>query len=132
MKKLSLFSLIWLFLVLVGCAPFVFLAAGAGAGVVGVKFLEGQVVAVYQASFIDTWDATERVLLAMQIQSLTKKHDQTSGKFEGTLADTRSVAIYLSYKNSQETEVRIRVTTFGDEKTSLDIHEKIRKELFGG
>ena len=89
-------------------------------------------VAIYQASFIDTWDAVERAFSTIPTQSLNKKHDETAGKFEGTLADARSVVVTLFYKNSQETEVRIRVTAFGDEKASLEIHEKIRKELFGG
>lgn len=130
MKKLSRFLPVCFLLMLSSCVPLIL--AAAGAGVIGYKYYEGQVVAVYQAPFIDTWDATERVLISMQTQSLTQKHDETAGKFEGTLADARLVTVTLFYKNSQETEVRIRVTAFGDEKASREIHEKIRKELFGG
>jgi hypothetical protein len=134
MKKLNHFLLACFLLTLSNCVPLILVAAGAGAGagVIGSKFYGGQVVAVYQASFIDTWDAVERTFATIPTQSLNKKHDETAGKFEGILADARPVTVTLYYKNAQETEVRIRVTAFGDEKASLEIHEKIRKELFGG
>ncbi|RPI74999.1 MAG: DUF3568 family protein [Desulfobacteraceae bacterium] len=132
MKRLSYFLSVCFLLMLPNCVPLFLAAAGAGAGVIGYKYHEGQIVTVYQASLIDTWDAVERAFVNIPTQSLNKKHDETAGKFEGTLADARPITVTLHYQNSQETEVRIRVTAFGDEKTSREIHEKIRKELFGG
>lgn len=131
MKKLGYFLSICFLLMLPNCVPLFLAAAGAGAGVIGYKYYDGQIVAIYQASLIDTWDAVEKAFVNIPTQSLSKKHDETAGKFEGALADTRPITVTLYYRNSQETEVRIRVSAFGDEKTSREIHEKIREELFG-
>lgn len=124
-------SLVWIFLSmsLAGCAPLIFFGTGTAAGVAGYEYYQGDLAIIYQWPFADTWDATLKALEQMNMSIESRKHDLTSGKIAATDSEKRSVKISISYKNSQETDVRIRVGFFGDQNYSLSIKEQIRKVL---
>jgi hypothetical protein len=112
--------------------PVVFFTAGTAAGVAGYKYHRSSLEVIYQASYIETWDATLKALENMHLEIESKKHDLTSGKIVAKRADKKSVHLSLKYKSSEETEVLIRVGFFGDEEASMAIKDEIRKVLFGG
>ena len=115
-KAKHVISLIFCFS-LAGCAPAIFLG-GAAAGVAGYKFYEGSLEVIYQAPYMDTWDAALRVLERTNIEVTDKKHDYTSGKIEAMGVDEKEIRISVKYKSAEETEVKIRVGVFGDESAS--------------
>ena len=98
--------------------------------VAGYKFYEGSLEVVYQAPYMETWDAALRALDRMNIKVTQKEHDFTAGKIDAMRADEKEVRISVEYKSAKETEVSIRVGVFGDERASDAIKEEIRKELF--
>jgi uncharacterized lipoprotein len=114
---------------LTSCVPLAF-TVGAAAGIVSYKFYEGALEVVYQAPYMETWDATLRALEGMNIQVKTKEHDLTAGNIEAKRADKTQVRISVKYKSAKETEMVIRVGIMGDEEASNAIKEEIRKELF--
>lgn len=114
---------------LIGCAPLVFFGAGTAAGVAGYKYYEGALTVIYQAPFMQTWDASLQALNQMNLSVLNSPHDTTSGKITARQADDKPVTVSLKYKSAQETEVIIRVGHLGDKNRSMAIKEEIRKIL---
>ena len=115
---------------LVGCAPLIFFSAGTAAGIGGYKYYYGDLIVLYQAQYIETWDAALKVLEDMNLQIKSQKHDLTAGRVKAKRTDGKDVSIKVKYKSSKETEVKIRVGLFGDQDASMAIKEKIRRELF--
>lgn len=115
---------------LVGCAPLIFFGVGTAAGVGGYKYYHGDLIVLYQAQYIETWDATLKALEGMDIQIRSQKHDLTAGRIGAKRMDKKDIIIKVKYKSSKETEVKIRVGLFGDQDASMAIKERIRKELF--
>ena len=126
--KYLLPGLLWLSLA--GCAPLIFFGVGTVAGVGGYKWSKGGLTVIFQAPYMEVWDATLNALRTMNIQIKNKKHDLTAGKIEANRADGKSVTVSLEYKSTKETEVTIRVGFLGDRSASEAIKEEIRKELF--
>ena len=120
--------LLWLFLM--GCAPLLFFGAGTAAGIGGYKWYKGALTVIFQAPYMETWDASLNALKIMNFDIKSKKHDLTTGKIEALRADNKPVAVSLEYKSARETEVKIRVGFLGDLNASEAIKEEIRKELF--
>jgi len=112
------------------CAPVIFFGAGTAAGVAGYKYYQGALMVIYQASFEETYEATQSALEKMDIKSEGRTKEPTSGKIKAQLSDGKAVTIGLKYRSAEETEVVIRVGLFGDENASMVIKEEIRKELF--
>lgn len=113
-----------------GCAPLFFFGAGSAAGVVGYKYYHGALTVIYQAPFMETWDATFKAVDQMNIKAGHSDHDLTSGKIKANGADKRPVTISFKYKSARETEVVIRVGCLGDKQVSMAIKDKIKEILF--
>ena len=116
---------------LLGCAPAVFLA-GTATGIGAYKWYQGALLVVYDAPYMQTWDATLKAVEDMELEIRSKKHDLTTGKINARRADEKPVTVSVEYKNAMETEVKIRVGIFGDKDASLVIKERIREALFKG
>jgi hypothetical protein len=112
-----------------GCAPLVFFGAGTAAGVAGYRYYEGSLTVIYQAPFMETWDASVQALNQMNLSVQSSSHDITSGKITSRKADGKPVTLSLKYRSTQETEVIIRVGHLGDKTRSMAIKEEIRKIL---
>ncbi len=111
------------------CAPLVFFA-GTVTGIGSYKYYHGVLTVVYEAPYIETWEATLQSLDEMGITIERKKHDLTSAKIVAKQPDKKTVTISILYKSSQETEMTIRVGFFGNKDASDRIKEKIRVALF--
>lgn len=117
------------FLFVASCAPLAFVA-GTAAGIGGYKYYQGSLSVIFQAPYMETWDATLKALEDMGFQMESKKHDLTSGRIKAKLADSKPVTVSLKYRSSNETDAVIRVGLFGDENASHVIKDKIGKRLF--
>jgi hypothetical protein len=119
------------FAVLSGCAPLIFLGAGTAAGVAGYRYYDGALNVIYQASYMDTWDAALKALSRMNLKVEKSDHDTKKGEIQAKRPDGTNVTLSIEYKSSNETEAVIRVGFFGDEAASVAIKEKIREILQG-
>ena len=119
-----------LYFVLPGCAPMVRLEGGSGAGIAGYNYYMGEMTVIFEANFMDTWDATVTALNDMQIYMDRKEHGLTKGKILAKRADNKPIRITIEYKSSEETEVGIRIGRLGDKDTSVAITQKTREVLF--
>ena len=117
-------------IVLPGCAPMVRLEGGPGVGIAGYKYYMGEMTVIFEANFMDTWDATVTALNDMQIYVDRKEHGLTKGKILAKRADNKPIRITIEYKSSEETELRIKIGKLGDKDTSAAITEKTREVLF--
>ena len=114
-----------------GCAPLFLFGAGTAVGVAGYKFYHGTLTVIFQAPFMETWDATLKALKEMNMKISLSEHDMTSGKIVARKADNTPVNISIKYKTFKETEAIIRVGPLGDKNASEAIKGKIRAVLFG-
>ncbi len=131
MQRLKIFALL-LIIMFTGCAVGVAFVAGGAAGIGGYKYYKGKMVVIYKAPFKKTWNATLRAFDKMNFQIVEKRHDLTKGKVVGKRIDKTPVTVTLKYLSSSETEVQIRVGTFGDKSASEAIKEEIRKQIVEG
>jgi Protein of unknown function (DUF3568) len=119
------------FVILSGCAPLIFFGAGTAAGVAGFKYYEGALSVIYQAPYMDTWDAALNALSQMNLKVEKSNHDLNKGEIVARRPDGTGVTISIEYKSPNETQAVIRVGFFGDEAASVAIKEKIREILQG-
>ena len=112
------------------CAQMALVGAGAAVGIVAYKYYEGQLTVIYEAPFMETWDATLKALKKMDLDIWSSDHDLTSGKITACCTEEKQVTISLEYKSAKETEVVIRVGYLGDKEISMTIKETIRQILF--
>ena len=112
-----------------GCGALILFGAGTAAGVTGYKYYEGTLTVVFQAPYMETWDATLAALEDLKLKVESSDHDLTSGKITARRSDGKAVTVSLEYKSARETEAVIRVGIFGDEAASIAIKEKIREKI---
>jgi hypothetical protein len=117
--------------ILSGCAPLIFFGAGTAAGVAGFKYYDGALSVIYQAPYMDTWDAALNALSQMNLKVEKSNHDLNKGEIVARRPDGTGVTISIEYKSPNETQAVIRVGFFGDEAASVAIKEKIREILQG-
>jgi len=122
-------GLIAILLLCAACAPLAFFGAGTAAGVGGYKYIKGALVVLYEAPYIQTWDASLRALEEMGLKIEKAEHDLTTGEIKARRADGKQVILSFEYKSARTTQVKIRVGIFGDEDASMVIKEKIRDVL---
>jgi hypothetical protein len=132
LRRISLFIVIPCgFVILAGCAPLIFFGAGTAAGVAGYKYYDGALNVIYQAPYMDTWDAALKALSRMNLNVETSDHDLNKGRIVARRPDGTRVTLSIEYKSPNETGAVIRVGFFGDEAASVAIKEKIREILQG-
>ena len=100
------------------------------AGIAGYKYYKGTLVVIYEAPFVETWNAALEALARMNISIESSDYDLTSGNIEAKRSDNKPVSISVKYKSTNETEVVIRVGYIGEKEASESIKEWIRKVLF--
>ena len=118
-------------LCVLSCQPLGFIAAGGVAGAGGYKYYKGGLAVLYQAPYIQVWDATLPALKKMKFEIESAKHDLTYGKISARGADNTLVTVTLKYESTYTTKAIIRVGFLGDSDKgiSLAIKEQIQKTL---
>ena len=130
MIRVKCLMLIVLYFFLTGCGAMVLLGIGAATGVAGYKYYKGALNVIFQAPYMETWNASLEALKQMDIKVKRADHTLAKGKIEGKDIDQESVTISVKYKSEKETEVVIRVGFLGNKDASMAIKEKIRRVLF--
>lgn len=130
MIRVKCLMLVILYLLLTGCGAAVLFGAGAASGVVGYKYYKGTLNVIFQAPYMETWNASLEAMKQMDIKVERSDHSLVKGKIHAKNTDQESVTISIKYKSEKETEVVIRVGFLGDKDASMAIKEMIRKVLF--
>jgi hypothetical protein len=118
-----------------GCLAVAAGAAGAGGAALGYAYLKGRVYENYNASFNDTWMATETALNELAMPVLSRDRQENSGYVETRTADQESVRVYLEAAPGKIpaeptiTRVSVRVATFGDKQVSNRILDQVDAHL---
>lgn len=125
------FSLLVLCCFATACAaPLIAFGLGAAGGIAGYKYHEGQTVVVYEAPFVNTWDATLAALEEMQMQVESSSHTMSTGQIKAKRPDREPVYISVKYQSANRTEVKIGVGSLGNRQGSDAIAKQIREVLF--
>ncbi|MHB8522060.1 MAG: DUF3568 family protein [Limisphaerales bacterium] len=113
-----------------GCAVLLVggaVAAGAAAGVGATAYAKGELSSVEHVTLDQAWKAVPAAMKDFGVVVVDKGKDGLSGKVEGRAEGDKKIIVKLKTVGKGETEVRIRVGTFGDEVISRQILEGIRK-----
>ena len=128
-QRLIIIVMITIFpLMQIGCVVAA-VGVGAAAGAGTVAYLKGELKALEDANIDRVWSATEGAVNELNFIVTNKVKDSVSAKLDALTADNKSIHITLKRKTGSLTEIIIRIGTFGDEKLSMLILEKIQKRL---
>ncbi len=105
-----------------GCAAVV---VGGAAGV-GVAYSMGSLKSVENTTVEKAYIAAQAALKDLEFRETMVSKDAVEAKVEGETSSDKTVTIHIAHVTDQATEIRIRVGTFGDEKLSRLIFEKMR------
>lgn len=110
-----------------GCVVAVVGAAAAGATT--VAYVRGELKSVEAAPLDRTWNATIAAMKDLEFAIIDRSKDGLSAKLIARGAGDRRIEIRLFKSSEKMTEVRIRVSTFGNEVISRQVLEKIKQHL---
>jgi hypothetical protein len=106
-------------------------AAGAAAGAGAYAYYKGNVTETCAVEFGDAYQGTKEAMLDLGMPVLHEEHHGVTGTIESSLQDGTKVTVNLQEKprvlasDHHETEVGVRIGTFGDDKTSTKILQQI-------
>jgi uncharacterized protein YpuA (DUF1002 family) len=111
---------------LTGCAG-VLIGGAAGAGT--MAYVRGELRDQLRASPAETREAIREALRDLELETTREEADRLSGTFKARTGGDKDVTIYYKRIESDITEIRIRIGTFGDEDLSRTILRKIEDNL---
>ena len=111
-----------------GCALFVVGAAAAG-GAAGYAYVNGEVDATLAADLGQSWQASLDTMRDLEYPVSSQAKDALEGNITARNAKNTEIKIKLKYISKTQTEIHIRVGTFGDEQLSHTILNKMREHL---
>jgi ABC-type sugar transport system substrate-binding protein len=114
---------------LVGTSGCLAAAAGAAAGVGTYAYIQGDLDTTVQASFEDTWQAANQAASDLGLRVTERAKDEFAGRLVASQVEGGDVKIQIDPAGEEATRIRIRVGTFGDERKSLAILDRIRANL---
>jgi hypothetical protein len=115
--------------ILSGCGAALVAGAVAGAALGTAAYVNGEHIQVYNANLDRTWAATMTALKDMNISVDKSTKDGLGGTIEGERADGTDVKITQEPTENGNTQVKIRVGTFGDQAESEAIQRRIADRL---
>ncbi|MCW5556927.1 MAG: DUF3568 family protein [Verrucomicrobiae bacterium] len=95
----------------------------------GMKYSGGNLSAVEDVPMDQLWRASRAALDALDIVELDVLHGNTAAYLEGRTTDLKKVSVKMRPLAPSKTELKIRVSTFGDSNLSQQIYEKIQTAL---
>ena len=111
-----------------GC-PAVILGGGALAGAGAVVYAKGDVTVIEHVSLSDAWIATKWAMDDLAFPIVGRQHELDGKRLVARSTDDERVQVTLGERDNGDTEIRVRVGTFGDEDLSWLILQKIRQRL---
>ena len=117
-------------LVAAGCTSAgVALATGAAAGAAAIAYVQGDLETELEGSTADVASATGKAFEAMELSLVSSEVGEVDARLEATTARERSVVVHLTGLEDGGTRISIRVGTFGDERVSRRLLERIQDHL---
>jgi Protein of unknown function (DUF3568) len=110
-------------------------AAGAAAGAGAYAYYQGEVDETYPVEFGQAYQTTKKSLTDRGLPIRYEHHQGMTGTIESSIEDGSKVTITIEEKprilatDGHQTEIGIRVGTFGDSKFSKEMHQSIRGAL---
>lgn len=126
-KRTRLMLLLSSLIFFYGCAA-VLLGVGAGVGVGGYRYLEGNLVREYPVSQTKAWDAANNALANLKIGVTTSFNNGAKGTIEAVQKDGTKVVLKIRDKGQKVTSISVRVGILGDRKSAEVIHNAIASE----
>lgn len=115
-------------LTLQGCWLFL-VGAGAAAGAGAVAYVEGELRSTEPVQIDEAYEASQQALRDLGLPINESKVDALEGVVTSRTADDKIVRVTLKRTENNNTQIGIRVGTFGEEVKSRQILEAIRKNL---
>lgn len=112
-----------------GCGAALLAGAAGGAAVGGAAYVNGEHSQVHTADLDHTWTATLAALKQMNIRVDQSSKDALGGNINAQRADGTDVKIKEEPSGEGNTQVKIRVGTFGDLTASEAIQDQIAARL---
>jgi hypothetical protein len=106
-------------------------ACGAAAGAGAYAYYKGNVSECHTVEFGEAYQATKEAMLDLAMPVLHEEHQGVTGTIESSLQDGTKVTVSVQEKprklanDPHQTEVGVRIGTFGDETTSTNILKQI-------
>ncbi len=126
---LLILGLVFAFAGTAGCGAALLAGAAGGAAVGGTAYVKGEHSQVHNAGLDRTWTATLAALEQMNIRVDQSSKDALGGNIAAKRADGTDVTIKEEPTGGDNTQVKIRVGTFGDRAASEAIQEQIAARL---
>jgi hypothetical protein len=123
----QLFILGLLGLSLAGLTGCVVAAAGAGAGAVAYAY--GELDSNLPHEYNDVVKATRAAITDLEFAKVSDNKDALKAVIIARTALDKKVEITISNSGKQLTNIKIRIGTFGDQKLSMSILDKIKANL---
>ena len=114
---------------LAGCAPLILFGAGTAAGVAGYEYYNGTLNVLFEAPFMEVWDASLKTVEELGMGLRSADHKLTSGRITARQGENEFVGLSLEYRSARETAVALRMGLFGNEKRSMVVKDKIAEIL---
>jgi len=115
-------------LVFTGCAA-ALLAGGVAAGAGTVLYVKGDLQTTIERPYDDVWDASLEGIRALGLRPSRRDKGAEKGVIKTRRLDGKSVTILVYPQTRRTTKLSIRVGTFGDEESSLEILKAIEAKL---
>jgi hypothetical protein len=125
-NRLSVFILLFFYVVTSGCAAVV---AGAAAGTAGVVWYKGRLQETVPYSVPKVHQASLSGLRDLDIRTVEERRDSLTSEIRGLLADGTKVWIDAKSTGQNTTKVTIRVGLLGDKSFSLRIRDAMKRHL---
>jgi hypothetical protein len=103
-------------------------AAAVAAGVAGIAYVNGDLEATLGATPQKVIEASQAVLKEMDVPIVSKDASAIDGKVIGRTSQ-RKIEITVQRETDTTSKISIRIDTFGDERLSRQILEKIQAKL---
>lgn len=106
-------------------------ACGAAAGAGAYAYYSGNYTETCTVEFGEAYQATREAMLDLAMPVLHEQHQGVTGTLESSLQDGTKVTVTIEEKPRQlandphQTEVGVRIGTFGDEKASTKILQQV-------
>ena len=113
---------------LYGCAILWF-GAGAGIGVTGYKYLNGQLEFTCNKSLNQVYKATKHSFESLKIDIISEYRDPFEAKITGIRKNGDKVAVKIKNIGNNSTWIGIRIGLLGDRQASIVIKDKILSYL---
>lgn len=94
-----------------------------------VAYMTGELQTEVDAPLADTVEASRAALEELQFTDIDARKDAFKGRVEARDADRALITVLLENYSEHVTKVGIRVGTFGNEKVSREILNRIKKHL---